>query len=646
MRTYDQLKTEIAEAIAQHDVERVRDLAAEADGLGQPLCDAVSAYARAFLERWAGDLRQAVSLYQTSATAYRQLGDGAGEAEASVHVGNLYAMTGQFEAALEQYHSVNALYETIGDSAGIARITGNMGNVFFALGEYPKALEQYQRALLLHEQNNDQLGIARTTSNKGNVYFATGDYPQALECYRSAEVLLSQLHDRAGVATIVGNLGNVYAHISDQEQALEHYQRALLLHQEIGDHDGIATVTGNIANVLAARGEHEQALEHLERALSIHQDLGDRVGAARVDGNIVGVLISMGRYVDAQARLTDQEHDAIEDPVVHSGHHVHRARLAQERGDLDEANAQLLHALEVAATSGARAQEADVHSQLRTLAQARVDLPSYIQHNEHYLRITEEIRGKETTQKLAMMEAERRLDGERREHEKHRAILHSTLPKHVADRMVRGEQIHDLFDHAAVLFADIVGFTSHTAEMDPKDVIDLLANIFSSFDNICEHNGVTKVKTIGDSYMCFKGDASAEENAGAVANVALAIQDTRHSWPGSHHEGVPVGQGVGVPVGSPESSPEGSRVAFRIGMHLGPVTAGVIGTERLQYDIWGDTVNMASRLEGSGEAGKIQVSEAVAALLNNSATPGTWHVARRGAVELKGKGTVTTYWLS
>ena len=253
-----------------------------------------------------------------------------------------------------------------------------------------------------------------------------------------------------------------------------------------------------------------------------------------------------------------------------------------------------------------------------------------MEHNNEFTRITEEVRGTEATQKMAMMEAERRVQEERLKNEKERAILYSTLPDHVADRLIKGEDVSgDKHDNACVLFLDVVGFTTHTSSMDPHDTTTLLAEIFERFDEICKQHSVTKVKTIGDSYM-----AVGFEGADRVAQAAVEMTAASFTWP------------------------DESPIQFRIGVHSGPVVAGVIGKERLQYDVWGDTVNTASRMESTGEPGRIQCSESFERSFataqddvaqrhseGRSDEEPLFNFTERGAVEVKGKGKMTTYWL-
>ena len=245
-------------------------------------------------------------------------------------------------------------------------------------------------------------------------------------------------------------------------------------------------------------------------------------------------------------------------------------------------------------------------------------------------------------------DAERRAEHERQNKEKARALLDGALPNSVAERMMAGERVNgDSFEEATVLFQDIVGFTAIADQLPPHQVVILLDEIFSACDIICSKHGLTKIKTIGDSYMAVAGapEAMTDSPQRAAAAALEMLQWIETFKPQSV---------VGDVSHNVFGEDGGMRV--RIGLHCGPVVAGVIGTERLQYDIWGDAVNIASRLENTCEPGRIHVSDELAKRLQNSDSamaPGTWHLAHgtwhlelRGETMLKGKGNMTTYWLT
>jgi adenylate cyclase len=206
------------------------------------------------------------------------------------------------------------------------------------------------------------------------------------------------------------------------------------------------------------------------------------------------------------------------------------------------------------------------------------------------------------------------------EREKSERLLLNILPKPIAERLKGGESIiADNFAEVTVLFADIAGFTPFSADKPPAEVVILLNEIFSLFDQLVEGRSLEKIKTIGDAYMVVGGlPTPRPDHVEAVADVALAMQGSIAEFNAAHD----------------------SSLSMRIGIHTGPVVAGVIGTAKFSYDLWGDTVNTASRMESHGVAGRIQVTEATYMRLRDKYT-----FEERGIIKVKGKGDMLTYFL-
>lgn len=207
------------------------------------------------------------------------------------------------------------------------------------------------------------------------------------------------------------------------------------------------------------------------------------------------------------------------------------------------------------------------------------------------------------------------------EKERSEKLLLSILPPPIARRLEAGEElIADYFEDATVLFADIVGFTRLSATMTPPRVVQVLDVLFSRFDAIADRYGVEKIKTSGDSYMAVGGvPIPQDDHHRRVASMALEM--------------VPVIDAIGVAFDLP--------ISARIGIHSGSVVAGVIGRQKFIYDLWGDTVNMASRMESTGEAGRIHCSETVRVRLGDR-----FAFEPRGTIAVKGKGEMPTFFLT
>ena len=529
---------------------------------------------------------------------------------------------GAYSQALEKYGRSLGLYKELGNRHGFATVTGNIGVVYDFMGDYPSAIEHAREALGTFKEIGDRLGMANSMVNIGSALAYTGDYPGAMEYFRGALDKFDEVGNRVGAVAATMNIGVIHTSIGEYEAALECYEKAREQFTALGNRKGVAGALQNIGNIHLAKDELSASLEYYNLALEISKEIGDENGATDATAVQIAPLVELGFEAEATELLSKMGQN-VQSPHVNILMEFARAKLQERRQDPEAAKVSLQTALQIAQQQGLRRQESEAFKYLRDLAQSQGDFAGYIENNDKYTKISEEITGKEATLKLGMQLKQREIDAREREVEKHMAILHSTLPKHIADRVARGETVNDHHENAAVIFADIVGFTTHSSEMDSSDVTRLLADVFERFDSICDEHDVTKIKTIGDSYLAvsFQNSELRTQNSELeAASVALAMMASSITWP------------------------DGSPLQFRIGIHSGPVTAGVIGTHRMQYDVWGDTVNVASRMESTGEPGRIQVSEKYAREL------GTRHTAlgtlrERGTMEVKGKGQMKTFWL-
>ena len=204
--------------------------------------------------------------------------------------------------------------------------------------------------------------------------------------------------------------------------------------------------------------------------------------------------------------------------------------------------------------------------------------------------------------------------------EKIEELLLNILPKPIADRLQDGQNIiADSFSDVSVLFADLVGFTNFASNKTATETVKVLNQIFSQFDQLSLQHGLEKIKTIGDAYMVVGGLPEPQENhAEAIAQMALDMQAAVASFNAKNNH----------------------SFSLRIGINIGGVVAGVIGLTKFSYDLWGDTVNVAHRMESNGISGKIQVTTAVYERLKDK-----FAFKMRGAIEIKGKGEMIVYLL-
>ena len=207
------------------------------------------------------------------------------------------------------------------------------------------------------------------------------------------------------------------------------------------------------------------------------------------------------------------------------------------------------------------------------------------------------------------------------EQEKTENLLLNILPRSIANRLKAGEErCADSHANVTVMFCDLVGFTKMSQGMDPRELVEMLHELFSNFDRLVDEAGLEKIKTIGDCYMLVGGlPDPRQDHAQAVTDVALKMISTLARLDAAYN----------------------SNLQIRIGIHSGPVVAGVIGTHKFTYDIWGTTVNEASRMESSGQPSRIHISEVTAGLLTAD-----FDLEHRGMVETKSLGLLSTYFVN
>ncbi|MFM9029077.1 MAG: adenylate/guanylate cyclase domain-containing protein, partial [Opitutaceae bacterium] len=220
--------------------------------------------------------------------------------------------------------------------------------------------------------------------------------------------------------------------------------------------------------------------------------------------------------------------------------------------------------------------------------------------------------------RLIQLQHERRLL--ELEQEKTERLLLNVLPRSIASRLKHGERtIAERYEEVTVLFADVVDFSSWAGRTDPEDLVSLLNDLFSRFDQLAGEHGLEKIKTLGDSYLAVGGlPERVADHAGAAARLALGMLGALREF----------------------NRARGVELSMRIGLNSGPVVAGIIGRRKFTYDLWGATVNVASRMQAAGVPNRIQVSSSTGGLLH-----GRFQLTPRGSVTCKGVGEVTTFLL-
>jgi class 3 adenylate cyclase len=289
------------------------------------------------------------------------------------------------------------------------------------------------------------------------------------------------------------------------------------------------------------------------------------------------------------------------DGVIAYANRASEDLIAGLSGSVGHALPEAIHAPLLAAARAGSRERLEVESRGRRYELLAVDVPEFNFVNVY---------GTDTT-------AVRELELVSAENER---LLLNVLPAPIADRIRRGERlIADRFDDVSLMFADIVEFTRLSSGMTADELVGVLNDVFTVFDRIVDKSGLEKVKTIGDAYMVVGGMSDPQpDHLARLAGMALELGRTIESIDACRR----------------------FSIRFRVGIHCGPVVAGVIGTKKFIYDVWGDTVNLASRMESTGIPGRIQVTPAVEERLRSA-----FQFDPRGVTEVKGVGPMSTFFL-
>jgi len=584
-----------------------------------------------------GKYELAIANYTQCLELRTQIGDSAGMGNILLNIGSVYNASGAYLDAMTNYENSLSLRKALRDSAGMATAMNNIGKIHLEQGNYAKALEFYTASLQIREKNADSNGMATSLMNFGVVYQTQGDYQEALKRYNSALVLLEKEDTQMRMSEVVHNIGSVYEEMGDYDKAMRNYQRSSDIAERVGNRSGFALANSSIGNLHLIKGEVEQAVPYLEQSLVIRKEIGDRKGVAssfiglakiemmREKVNRAVLLADSGLHISQELGVVSAVRDAAE--LLHQGYRS--LKRFPEALAMHELFMEMRDSI-----NNVESQRAVMRQQFQYDFDKKEALIAAEQEKQDAIA-SEQLRRKNLERNasfgalgfmvlLAGMFFFQR-NKISKEKDRSEELLLNILPKETADELKEtGTSEAKQFDSVTVLFTDFKGFTQMSETLSPKDLVSDLHECFSAFDHICQKHGMEKIKTIGDAYMAAGGLPSINTTHAVDAiNAALEMRDF---------------------VAEGKARKQAAELPFfeiRIGVHTGPVVAGIVGIKKFQYDIWGDTVNTASRMESSGEVGKVNISESTYHLVKDQ-----FHCEFRGEVEAKGKGKMDMYFVT
>lgn len=537
-----------------------------------------------------------------------------------------------------------ALAQKLGWSRGIGKAHNTLGNCYKASSDYPKALEHYFLALSEFEKGGHKRDEAIVHMNIGTVYRPLHDYDKALEQYDKALPIAIALNDQRLHAQLLGNKGVIYFQMENYAEQQKMSLEALAIFRKIGDRNNEAWILSNLGDSYATQGDFATGIRYHLDAIAIYDELNNQSYKASSLMNIGDI------YYDMAVAETDPEKKAKA---------------------LDESIAYLQLAATILQTLNDPDYLKDVYLSLAASQEMAGKTADALLNYRKYTALKDSVFSAEVEESIAQLETQREIEVREREieierlkkrteyiylfggigvlllvtgftisnnrrqrrlnkllgieKEKSENLLLNILPSEVAAELKeKGSADARQFDQVTVLFTDFKGFTSIAEKLSPKELVAEIDTCFREFDRIMGKYNVEKIKTIGDAYMAAGGLPVANRtNASDVVRAALEIQQFM------------------TDLAARKAAEGKTGFQIRIGVHSGPVVAGIVGVKKFAYDIWGDTVNTASRMESSGEPGQVNISETTYQLVKDQ-----FNCVHRGKIPAKNKGEIDMYFVA
>jgi adenylate cyclase len=538
----------------------------------------------------------------------------------------------RFADALVSANQALRLFRSVDDSVYITKALNIVALAFGSTGDRENQVRYLLEALTIAEQLGSTHDVAVTCFNLSAASSVPGAYERAIQYALRTIELVEEQGVKLNIAGVHQNLAGIYFKLGDLEGSREHLMRSRAYNNSgvlVTNYGLEGDLEARLGNTGAAEAAYRKAME-LARPGTLDE--------ATAANNLGGFLAGQGRTKEAE-RLCTQAIALLTRPGTFNAkikgceclELVYRS--TGDMGRLLQVQ-DLRKAYEDSITRATVLQEVERY-ELRKIAVA--DSVAYVEKIRAAQEAAEaELADERLRKRLSMAGGGllmvfavllwRRLGRTRREKAQSEEILHNVLPEEVA-REIRetGTAKSRLIEQVTVLFTDFEDFTQISSTLSHEALMQEVEACFTAFDGLLAQHDIEKVKTIGDAYMAAAGLKSGGTDAAARAvRAALGMQafvEARHARLTA--EGKP-------------------SFRMRVGIHTGPVVAGIVGVKKFQYDIWGDTVNTASRMESSGEVGKVNISESTYSLLKDDPH---FHFTPRGKVEAKGKGEVEMWFV-
>lgn len=565
-----------------------------------------------------------------------------GVAYALKNIGLGYYTKSDYRAVLENWQRSLAVFDSLGDDNGISNLLNNIGSVYINQGDDAKAIDYFLRALKVAEDNGDSLRIASAWLNIGNLYINKVEtHDKSLEYLLKGLRLSKKLGAQDAIENAIVNIGEIYFLRGNYDSALVYFERSL----KVSEIDGSGTAPyslNSIGKVYQKRGDFSTAIKYHEQAYEMSKQMDDEL---QISQSLIGLGKTYSiskKYTMAIKSYKEAEIHALEIGALKELNEIYigvsnvysiqkdfanafnyQALLTQINYDLyNSENDKKIERMQFSYDIEKKQDEIEDLTKEKKLQDLEIQQQKYVNYAAIIAGIVLFILAGGMFNRYRFIRRTKKII----EQEKERSdkLLLNILPAETAEELKEnGTAKARSYSNVTILFTDFKGFTALSATLSPQDLVKEIHHCYKAFDEIMAKYKVEKIKTIGDAYMAAGGLPIA--NKTHPFDVTLAAMEIRGFMNKLKEERTRSGK---------------PYFEIRIGIHSGPVVAGVVGTHKFAYDIWGDAVNIASRMESNSEPGKINISESTYDLIKDQ-----FECTPRGKIAVKGAGEKSMYFI-
>ena len=516
--------------------------------------------------------------------------------------GNALLDQGNYTLALESYFQSLNYAKHADDEIGIGALNISIADAYSKIGNSSSAEIYYNKGIQLLRKTNDSTRLAIALTNMGDEYFNNKKYESAMLRFEESVQIFKNIDNSLGTAYNLGNMGMVYAMQGKDELAKSNLQEAITVLERQRDYSAIAVYLTYLSDISLKQKDFNSARTYAERSL----DLAQRYGLKKEisDANLQLSEIYEKRGNTAESLKYYKNHVIFRDSVSN----IEKVReMANLRADFEVSQKQtevdLLEKESEIQMLKDKRQRIIIYATVLALIFIFV-LLFFLYRRYSFVKETNTI-----------IEEERNRSD---------SLLLNILPKETAQELKETGHVEaKKFESVTVLFTDFKDFTRSSADLSPERLVRSVDYYFSRFDEVMEKHGLEKIKTMGDAYMCTGGiHLNKEDHAIRMVHAAFEIVKITEEVKIKNQDNI-------MPY------------EIRIGINTGPVIAGVVGTQKFAYDIWGDTVNVAARMETNSETGRINISENTYELIKDE-----FECEYRGKMKVKNKGMMKMYYVN